>query len=255
MGIDAMLSRRLFVSGLAILPMAARATAESDPRLKQMIGANTAARGGMRRLRRLRSMDALLRITEPGFVVTGRYRAERIGRMRIDVFADGKRAFSEGIDDKGAWAWPGGEERPKPIGDAGRFALEHGIVFNLVPLFDVTRMGHKLTLVSADPPCVQIDFADGFATRLFLDVGSGHIRRRQDRRAYHPDVDATRKRIETRASDFREDDGVVSPWLSEDYDLDSGQRIGRAETLRLSWDKPFGPSLSRDATVAAPMPG
>lgn len=250
--INAHMNRRLFVAGLTILAPPAQARMPADTQLRKLIAGNSAARGGKARLQRLRSMDATLRITEPGFTVIGRYRAERSGRMRIDVFAGGARVFSEGIDDQGAWAWPGKEAAPKPIGDAGRHALERGIVFNLVPLFDISRLGHRLSLVSADPPCIQIDFADDFATRLFLDPVSGHIVRRQDRRAYHPDQDSTEKRIEVRASDFREQDGVVSPWLSEDYDMDAGERIGRAETLRLAWDEPIGGHLPRAAQVLAP---
>lgn len=245
-------TRRVFVAGLATVAMPAMAASKGDSRLQELIGRNTVARGGKARLRRLRSMDATLRITEPGFTVIGRYLAERSRRMRIDVFADGNRVFSEGIDKIGAWAWPAKDVAPKPIGDTGRLALERGIVFNLVPLFDLSRLGHKLSLVALDTPCIQIDFSDGFATRLFLDPFSGHIVRRQDRRAYHPDVDATQKRIEVRASDFRERHGVVSPWLSEDFDLDSGQRIGRAEILRLDWDVPVRRFLHRSAKVVAP---
>jgi hypothetical protein len=242
-----MIARRALVVGLLVSPIRVRAAARDE--LERLIAANSAARGGVQRLRRLRTMDTVIRIIEPSYTVIGRYRADRDEQMRIDVFAEGKRGFSEGIDGAGAWAWPGGEPAPKPMGDKGRQALEHGIVFNLLPLFDLARRGHRLTLVAADPPCAQLDFADGFSARLFFDPLSGHIVRRQDRRAYHPDVDPTENRIETCFSDFRMTDGVVSPWVAEDHDLGSGQRIGRTETLRLAWDQPARPWLSRDAVV------
>lgn len=243
------LDRRMFIAAVAALgvPGAARATT-----LDELIALNTRARGGMKRLARLRTMDAVLRISEPGFTAIGTYAADRSGRVRVDVFMSGKRAFSEGVDGDGVWGWPGDKPGPAPAGEKGREALLHGIAFNLTPLYALPAEGHRLDLIGADPPCIQLTFADGFETRLFLDRVTGQVVRRQDRRAYHPDVDSTEKRIESRFSDFRATDGVVSPWSSADYDLGSGDRIGHTGILRLAWDRDLSARIPRAAAVASP---
>lgn len=247
------ISRRRFVASLALLPLAGAAM--KDPALERLIDLNTRALGGAKRLRRLRTMDAVLRLQEPGLDAIGRYVADRAGIMRIDVFVDGKRGYSEGIDRDGVWAWPGDQPQPKPSSEKGRQALLHGIAFNLVPLFALRAAGHRLELVSGDPPCIQLTFADGFETRMFLDPLTGHVVRRQDRRAYHPDVDSTEKRIESRFSAFRVVDGVASAWLSEDYDLTSGARIGRTQIVRLVRDGDVSRRIPRTAPVTLPQTG
>ncbi|HEV2567285.1 hypothetical protein [Sphingomonas sp.] len=250
--VGALLSRRLVLAGLGLSSAWPIAPLEAQGTAGEWIDRNDRARGGKARLAPVRSMDAVVRIVEPTYTVIGRYLAHRSGLMRIDVFGKTKRVFSEGIDSTGAWSWPGDAPAPSPVGAKARAALEHGIVYHLVPLSAVGTRGHRLTLVSDTPPCLEITFADGAEARLFLDPSTSHIVRRQDRRAYHPDVDSTEKRIESRFSDFRAQDGIVSPWLAEDYDLDSGARIGRTETLSLGWDSAVLPLIRRDAPAHAP---
>jgi hypothetical protein len=243
-------TRRMFVAGLAASSVPGFA---AGPRtLDDLIALNTRARGGRRRLDRLCMMDAVIRISEPSYTAIGTYAADRIGRVRVDVFMGGKRAFSEGVDADGAWAWPGDQPEPAPAGEKGRQALLHGVAFNVTPLYALPRDGHRLELITADPPCLQLTFVDGFETRLFLDTASSQIVRRQDRRAYHPDLDSTEKRIEGRFSDFRMTDGVVSAWHGEDWNLDSGQRIGWTETLRLVWDQDVSARIPRTAVARMP---
>ena len=247
---DGFVVRRSIITGIASLPLLAL-TGATDDSLARLIARNTRARGGQARLGRVRSMDVRLRIIEPTFSVVGHYRAERSGHVWMDVFAGDKRAFSEGVDANGVWSWPGNADAPVASSEKGRQALDHGVKFNLLSLPDIAASGVRITLVSADPPCLQLTFADGFETRMTLDPATWLIVRRQDRRAYHPDVDATEKRIESRYSDFRTTDGIVTPWLSEDYDLDAGTRVGRGEIIDLAWDRPFGTSLDRSAAAQA----
>ena len=49
--------------------------------------------------------------------------------MRIDVFVDGNRVFSEGLDAHGAWEQPGESAAVRDVGDAARHALEHGVAY------------------------------------------------------------------------------------------------------------------------------
>lgn len=250
-------TRRTFVgTALAIAAMPAAATPLS---LERLIARNTLARGGARRLNGLRSMASVVRVTEPTFRVLGRYLATADGLVRVDVYADGKRVFSEGVDSVGVWAWPGAESSPKPSTEKGKAALLHSIEFNLISLGRMKGRGHRLAfapeIARRESHVIQLTQADGFESRLFVSPESWLVVGRQDRRAYHPDVDSTEKRIESQFSDFRAVGGIVSPFLSRDIDLDTGKEIGRAETLSVQWNVKTEGQIGRNAPPPpAPTP-
>src|SRR5687768_13137569 len=77
-----------------VLLAAAALAAEST--LDGLLRDHAAARGGAARIESMRNIALDLEIVEPGFTVDGRYAATRDGCMRIDVFAGGKHAISEG---------------------------------------------------------------------------------------------------------------------------------------------------------------
>jgi hypothetical protein len=253
----AMILRRTMLIGAAALAASPGAARAEELTLEQVVARHVAARGGAPALDRIRTMEAVVRVTEPSFTVLGRYLATTEGRVRVDVYSDGARAFSEGVDDQGVWGWAGGKPAPEPSSEKGRQALLHGIEYNLVGLHRYPDRGQRLSLVGRETlgerelVALQANFADGFETRFYLDPDSWLIVRRRDRRAYHPDVDAREKRIESRFGDFRTVDGVVSPFLNEDHDLDSGQRAGRIETAWLRYNVKVGSRMPR---TAAPQP-
>src|SRR5712671_2110214 len=70
-----------------------------------VIARNTKAMGGRAAIEAIHSVEINLHITDPGFEVDGIYRAERPGRMRIDVQAGGKHVFTEAFDGERGWQW------------------------------------------------------------------------------------------------------------------------------------------------------
>lgn len=52
--------------------------------------------------------------------------------------------------------------------------------------------------------------------------------------ALHPAVDPEVKRFESRYSDYREIDGVLFAFLTEKFDLDTGERVQRTTVRSLA---------------------
>lgn len=249
------ISRRLFLGGA----LAASCTPgyAASLSIDRLIARNTSARGGARRLNALRSMASVVRVTEPSFSVVGRYLADARGFVRVDVYSEGKRVFSEGVDAEGVWELGGDSNSPKGGSEKGKQALLHGVEFNLIGLNRMAGRGHRLAL--ATPPldagrhAMQLTLSDGFETILLVSPENWQVVARRDQRAYHVDVDPTVKRIESRFSDFRKQGGVVTPFRSEDVDLDSGKQVGRTETLQLAWNVETSVSMPRGA-ASLPAP-
>lgn len=212
--------------------------------LNQLIKAHTLARGGAERLNAVKTLRLDVRIEEPEINAYGRWYGRADGRMRVDIFAHSRcqRAWSEGIDEKGAWAWPGDAAAPIEESAAGRAALQHGIEFNLFSLGRYQRRGHKLRLLGlqdvADSKLytIQITFADGFETYRYIDPKNYMIVASRDFRAFHPDVDAKKKWIETRYFDFKRRDGIIDADATENWNLSSRKVIGRGRTIRRDYN-------------------
>ena len=66
--------------------------------------------------------------------------------------------------------------------------------------------------------------------------------RRRDERAYHPDNDQTKQKVETRFSNFVAVDGVLAAQLGTDYDLATGKVLSTNRTL--AWR--INPQLDAD---------
>lgn len=252
------ISRRVFIAGACAA--AASPACAGGLALAAIVARNTAARGGPRRLAALRTMESQVRITEQGQKLDGRYLAAADGMVRVDIFDAGQRVFTEGVDGGGVWSWPGGLAAPRAGSGDGKAALLHGVLFNLVALAGMPARGVKLALVP-DPSenglhCIQLTLSDGFETRLYVSPKTWQVVKREDRRAYHPDVENTSKRIESRFSDFRASQGVVSAWRSEDFDLTTGKMVGMGETLALAWNVPTAGRIARSAAFPSPpVPG
>jgi hypothetical protein len=57
------------------------------------------------------------------------------------------------------------------------------------------------------------------------------IARKRDQRAYHPDADATQRRVESRFTDFQSVEGVIAAHRNDDYDMDTGALLSTARVL------------------------
>ena len=196
--------------------------------LADVLARHAGSRGGTETLESVRAMKARLQVEEPRGTVDIVYVADRAGRARVDVFAGGKRVFSEGVDERGGWSM--GESGPvREISAAGRAALERGRLYNLYGLHELPKLGHQVVLEGREQigprtfDVLRLELADGFKTWRVLDARTGQALMARDRRALHPDLDPTETWIETRYYDFRAVDGVVMPFTSRQTEVGTGQ--------------------------------
>jgi hypothetical protein len=185
----------------------------------------------------IENTEKVLQISEADYSLVARYRASSDGHMRIDVFSEHIRVYSEGIDDKGVWEWPGGKDAPENVYHDGVGALEHGIEFNLFPLARLADRGHDVELVGSETIrdkeyfVLKITLSDGFETFRYVNAKTWLVDLSRDFRAFHPGVDNTKKNLETRYDKWERADGVVFASRSQNVDLETGAVIATALVL------------------------
>lgn len=254
-----MIDRRAFVTVLTLGGCASATQALSstsdDPTLDQVLARNAAARGGVRALDAIHNTLNIAQVTEPGFTVTGRYIAAD-GRMRIDIFYNGHRAVSEGVDADGAWNWDGGKVAPQAESNAGAAALRHGIEFNLFGLHAFARRGHTLTLEGRETIGalnyykIKVRLADGFETWRYINPTTWLIDHTRDVRPLHPDVDPTPVTIDTENTDFRAVAGVLTPFHWVQRNVGTGAEMQTGQIQRLEYNVPADMlNFARTATI------
>ena len=224
----------VFLGGAAATACIAARTAKQLT-VEDVIDRNTRARGGAAALDRVRQVSIDVEIDEGGQKLNGHYAATRDGLARIDVYADGKSVFSEGLDAEGGWFWNGKEIKASNAG--GVAALRNGADNNVLGWHRFQGRGHKLTLMPEERidatsyPVVEILYSTGQRSYFYLDPRTWLAVRRRDERAYHPDVDPTKQRVETRFSAFERVAGVLAPHLDQDFDLAANKLLASHRVL------------------------
>lgn len=203
----------------------AAVTAERDSPLPDILARHAAAVGGP-----IEALEVKLRIEEPGFVVDAVYVAERSGRMRIDVYQEGERVFTEALDGRGGWQWPAGGE-PTDLSAAGRAALRRGIVANLYGLHERPALGYELEYRGA----VEVDgrgywvvasqSPQGFLELFYVNRESALVERKRETSALHPDLDPAETTTVTLLSDFRRHEGRALAHATDKLDTQTGERL------------------------------
>ena len=201
----------------------------------------------------VRNTEKVLQISEGGAVLLARYRATSQGHMRIDVFADGARVYSEGMDSDGAWEWPGGQDGPEDVHHEGAGALAHGIEFNLFTLAELTLRGHAVELADRewigdkDYFVLKVTLSDGFETWRFVNAETWLVDLSRDFRAFHPGVDATKKALETQSDQWVHADGVKFASRSRTIEIETGAVLATTIVLSSRYNAPVAElDLSRD---------
>lgn len=205
--------------------------------LSELVAAHAEARGGAAAVEAVDGIEAWVRITEPTFTVDGHYRALQDGRMRIDVYADGVRVFTEALDGEAGWQMRGGAVEGSPISTAGEDALRRGVLNNVHGLHELPALG--VTLKAGVPEAadgltydvIEAQHPDGFSRRYYLDHETHLIAKIREESALHPDIDPETQRFESQLSDYREVSGVHFNFRSTKIDLDTG-RIAAVDEVR-----------------------
>ena len=234
------ISRREAIAALGtiatVLPTSPLSAARPGA-LAAIINKNTRARGGARALDRMRAVLFDVEINEGGQKLNGRYAASKNGLVKVDIYVDGKYVGGEGIDRAGVWTT--GKNGPEPsVATGAANALLHGAEDKLYGWHRFAARGHQLVLM---PPqtidgftyqVVQIRYSTGHVSYYYVDPRTWQAVRRRDERAFHPDVDQTKQKVESIYSDFRAVGGVVAPHADTDIDLATGKVLATHPVLR-----------------------
>ena len=214
-----------------------------------VIERNTQAMGGRAAMEAVKSIEVDLRIVDPDFEVDGKYRADRPGRMRIDILADGKHVYTEAFDGDRGWQWKGTAiEEASPKGTA---ALRHGVELpgKLFGLHELRQRGHRVDLAKREAIdgtnyyALRITLIDGYTTTLYVDPSSWLITRRRDVRPLHVDVNPTPTTIESQFSDFRKVDGVLFAFAAADTDLATHKVLETTTVRSVKVNPHFDPAI------------
>lgn len=252
-----LLSRRHIMAAALALP--ACATARRGPSLEEILHNHVAARGGRANLDAVRTVLSEATIVEPTFTVQGRYIASKSGHMRVDVYYQGNRGFSEGIDAQGAWAWPGDAPEPVAASPLAHATLERGLEFNLYDLEALATLGHSLRLIGSTVVDgagfheIAIRMRDGFETTRFVNAETWLSERQRDFRPLHPDVDPTPLPIDTLYSDFRWIGPVRTHFAWREINGLNGEEMQRGNVRRLEYNvSPDTLNFDRSAALRPP---
>ena len=206
--------------------------------LETILENNLAAERSDSRTAEVTTTDKVLKILESDYSLSARYRASSKGTMRIDVFAEDTRIFSEGKDVAGVWEWAGDQDAPANVYHEGVGALEHGIEFNLFSLAELRNRGHAIELLDQETIrdkqyyVLKVTLSDGFETYRYVNASTWLIDLSRDHRALHPGIDPSKTDIETRYDNWKTADGVTYPGRSQNVDLATGEVLQTAIVLQ-----------------------
>jgi hypothetical protein len=230
-----------FAAGMlaAPLPGAARA---ADLSLDEIISRHTKARGGRAALDAIQAEYVDQDITENGSTVNAHYLCDKQPAFRIDIYAKGKHTFCEGLDAKGPWIWPQDQPAARDgVADGAKSAIQ-GIQFNLYGLHAFPGLGNRLsleprqTIAGTNYYVIGVNMRGSYQTYLYLDPDTFLVMRRRDDRAPHPDLNATRKTLETQYFNFRPVSGVMVAYGQRQLDLASGAVTQTITSHKIAYD-------------------
>jgi hypothetical protein len=212
--------------------------------LEDLVGRSTQSRGGQKAIEAIKNLEIRFLVEEPTYTAKGNYRVDRRGRMRVDVFMDGKRVFTEAFDGQRAWQFPGGENHARLASPDATAALRHSaqLPTNIRGLHEMARRQleaagrESVSGVSYDVLVLTLD--DGFTTRYYLDPKTSLITRARVQKALHPDLDPTPTTIESVFGDFRRVAGVLFPFRETQTDLATGKWLQTSTVLDLTPNLP-----------------
>ena len=167
--------------------------------------------------------------------------------MRIDIFADSQRVFTETLNGGSGWQMFG-DGRIADLSPGGNEVLLRGIVGNLYGLHELPALGYELTLVGETERNGSVYWEikktapDGFSEHLFLDKDTYLVMSDVETSALHPDVDSTETPQEAFYSDFRKEGGIVFSNRTEKRNLDTGEVMQTTQVTARTVNPDLSPS-------------
>jgi hypothetical protein len=222
---------------------------ERESLLAEWIRRHTEARGGAAAIERVQALRYHLTIEEPSFSVEGIYEVDRTGKMRIDVFKDRRRVFTEAFDGRSGWQQGEGEEHGREATAEAAAALWHGTQSpdKLFGMHEMTRLGHRVeaagfeTIDGTRYARLRVTLSDGWETMYYLDPETWLVARSRDHRALHVDLDPSKRPLEESLSETRSVEGVMRSFRAVGRDLASGAVVQTTTVTRIEVNPTLDP--------------
>ena len=220
-----------------------------DPELARVLKANTEAVGGAEAIENVHSLQIDLQVEELTFSVNGSYLATRDGRVRIDIFADRERVFTEAYDGTAGWQLLKGRSIAEDMSPEGEQAVIHGIHGNIFGLHELEGLGYELALAGketvddTDYWMVDSESSTGFLKRYYMNAETFLIERTREESALHPDIDSETNHFETLHFDYQELSGRMFSFSTKKIDMESGEVVQATEVVRLVVNPKIDPTI------------
>lgn len=207
--------------------------------LEKIIENHTAAIGGFEAIEGIKSLQITFHLIEPTYQLDGLYTVDRTNRVRVDIFSDNERVFTEGFNGSFGWQLPHKAKLCFPTSPEGTKALLHGIENQLFGLHELQNRGHHLELVGQEKLentifyVINVKYADGHSLQRFINPDSWLIERSREQKALHPDIDPTQVVVETQYSDFQRVGGLLRSFREVQTNLSTSEILQSTTTRKL----------------------
>ena len=196
----------------------------------RIVDAVTRASGGLTAAKAIPALAYDLHIKESTYEADATYLVDRKGRMRIDIYIQGKRVYTECYDGTHGWQMDG-DGKVADSSEQGTAALWHGTQYpgQILALAELPDHGHTIQstgrehIDGVDYEVLKLTMRDGFETYRYVNPRTSRIEHSRDVRAPHPDIDPKKTLLDTASSDFRSVDGVLRPFVETQTDLKTGK--------------------------------
>ncbi len=235
--------KKALICMLMLFPVCA--CAKSEMTLERLLDLNADAMGGKERLENLNSVESRITLTEDGTAMGGHYRANREGQMRVDIYIDGARVFTEALSSRSdGWQQNGEGEAVEGLSEKGMAALQYSIISNLYALHELPALGFKLEYVGHQPMlgknyhAIDITRPSGIQERQFFDPETFLKAGSMDETALHVDIDPTEKLKVNTDTDYRMVDGIMRAHGGEVIEVEDGKVVQVFELHEIKFNQP-----------------
>ncbi len=213
---------------------------------------HTAAMGGAASLESLYSIETKVIITEDinpitkdGIPLNGLYRANRDGQMRVDIYVDGNRVFTEALSSANdGWQQDGEGEPIEPLSDAGKAALQKSIHSNVYSLHELPELDYEIEflgiqeLMGKKYYAIDVTSPSNKVERQFFDMKTFLRYATMDESALHVDVDPTKILSVSTNRDYRNVNGIMRSFAGAVIDIRANRVMQTSELLEIEFNKP-----------------